>query len=246
MGIDDRDYMRERNRDRHRREASDTVWNDKKARREHVHATHNKAVPLGSASWIGAGGGQGGWFEPINRGHDYQRGRYRRSPHTGVRVARLTFAFSLVLAGLTAVYGIKRGGWIPDFQSAIAFPESGSVTVSKRLSLERVTSHLTVVTDEANAVVQLIDPESGRHAMSVYVAAHDRVTVAVPRGTYRVQLVEGQKWHGPRSYFGPTTVYETVVELMNFQPRGGIGIDLHRRPDGNLKTRLMITDPVPL
>jgi len=37
MGIDDRDYMRERYRDRQGKAAGKTIWNDRKARVEHPH-----------------------------------------------------------------------------------------------------------------------------------------------------------------------------------------------------------------
>ena len=49
--------------------------------------------------------------------------------------------------------------------------------------------------------------------------------------------------HGPAHFFGSNTSYETVAELMSFEPRTGHIIDLHRRPDGNLKTRIMLTRP---
>ncbi|MBB3349797.1 hypothetical protein [Sphingomonas sp. BK069] len=53
MGLDDRDYMRERYRKRQGLDQGDTTWNDKKARREQAGAGYKKTVPLGSASWVG-------------------------------------------------------------------------------------------------------------------------------------------------------------------------------------------------
>ena len=53
MGLDDRDYMRDRYRKR--QGLGGTYWNDRKSRVEHG----------------------GAWFEDKNRGHDYQTGRYR-------------------------------------------------------------------------------------------------------------------------------------------------------------------------
>ncbi|WP_256580406.1 hypothetical protein, partial [Pseudomonas sp. GP01-A4] len=53
-------------------------------------------------------------------------------------------------------------------------------------------SSLTIVTSEANAVVQLFDPDTNNHALSIYVAANSRVTVPVPSATYRMRLIEGQ------------------------------------------------------
>ncbi|MFX7926573.1 hypothetical protein ABTK22_19720, partial [Acinetobacter baumannii] len=72
---------------------------------------------------------------------------------------------------------------------------------------------------------------------------NDRIRVPVPQGTFRLRLIEGQKWHGPVRYFGSNTSYETAAELMIFAPRAGHIIDLHRRPDGNLKTRMMLSRP---
>lgn len=105
---------------------------------------------------------------------------------------------------------------------------------------------MAVTTSNAHAVVQLFDPDSGRHVISVYVRKNDRATVAVPPGIYRMKIAEGQRWHGPRDFFGPSTTYETVADLMIFQPLGGNGIDLNRRPNGNLPTRPNWRGPRPL
>lgn len=48
MGIDDRDYMRSRYRQRQGQSVGTTWWNDRKGRREL--RDDDKAVPLGSAS----------------------------------------------------------------------------------------------------------------------------------------------------------------------------------------------------
>lgn len=259
MGLDDRDYMRDRYRQRQSAGNGGVRWNDKKVRVEHDPPGYKKAVPkpevpLGSASWIGkdrfAGGSGGGWFEAKNRGHDYQRGRYRRRPvksRQWVRSLRLAIPVLCLLTYAIPMFGdAKRGGWLPDFRSSIPFPESGSVEVAKNLSMKRVTSHLTVQTSDANAVVQLFDPDTDDHVLSVYVAGNDRVEVPAPRGTYRMRIVEGRKWHGPKEFFGPNTQFETVIKLLTFPKYGGHGIDLRRRPDGNLHTRPMITNPEPL
>ena len=230
MGLDDRDYMRDRYRER------------QGGKRE---------VPLGSASWIGraaqpAGSG-GGWFEKKNRGQDYQRGRYRPRRSSPLRHARWLIPVLCLLTYVIPMYfDAKRGGWLPDLMPGIPFPESGSVTVPTHLSQKRITSSLTVQTSDANAVVQLFDPETDEHVLSVYVAGNDHVVIPAPRGTYRMKIVEGRKWHGPTRYFGPNTQYETVLKLMTFSQRMGNGIDLRRRVDGNLHTRPMITNPEPL
>lgn len=215
MGIDDRDYMRER----YRRRAGLTRWNDGRARIEAArldagHLVHRRGQPTR------LGGG---------------------------------VALRLIVAGLCALlilvplYGdAQRRGWLPDFSPGKPFPETGSVTVGRNIARARITSALTVVAADPNAVVQLFDPDTDAHVLSVYVAGNRRITIPAPAGTFRMRLIEGKKWHGARRYFGPKTSFETVARLMTFEPGGQRIVDLHRRPDGNLKTRPMISGPVPL
>ena len=212
MGLDDRDYMRERYRGR----TNGTVWNDRKGRVE------------------------GAWFDPKHEGSTRQRGG------RGAVLRFLPLGLSALLILIPMYADAQRSGWIPDFAKSQPFPESGSVTVASWIRPADVTSLLTVETRAANAVVQLVDPNTNRHVISIYVAANDRIRVPVPGGTFRMRLIEGQKWHGRQRYFGPSTSYETIAELMSFDARSGHIIDLHRRPDGNLKTRMMVTRPSPL
>lgn len=212
MGIDDRDYMRER----YRRRVGQTRWNDRKSRTE--------------ASWL-----------------DPSRSTHRRQGPTAQIAVRLALPLLGALLILIPFYGAaQRHGWIPDIEPAQPFPESGSVTVAGNVVGLPARSRMTIVTADANAVVQLVDPDSNGHVLSIYVAGSDRVTLPVPAGTFRVRLIEGKKWHGPTRYFGPNTSYETVASLMTFEPRAGHFIDLHRRPDGNLETRMMVSVPAPL
>lgn len=257
MALDDRDYMRpNQNRWNSKR------WNERKGRVE-----LDDSVPLGSASWIGndpteaikskhpgfAGsakptGKRGPWFEPKNQGFDYQKNRWRPKRKSvpakhGPSWRYLPLGLCLLLAAIPMFSDAKRHGWLPDLEEEVAFPESGSVTVARSLSMKRVTSSLVVQTSDANAVVQLFDPQTHKHVFSVYVHGNDRVRVPVPRGTYEMRLIEGDKWHGPERFFGANTAYETVAEPMVFEHRGGNGIDLRRKPNGNLPTRPMMSDP---
>jgi hypothetical protein len=164
MGLDDRDYMRERYRKRQGLDQGDATWNDKKARREQAGAGYKKAVPLGSASWVGkpikmtaSGSGGGAWFAAKNRGFDYQKGRFRPppppfKPHP---LQGLVLLLSAVGILIPAYREAKRAGWIPDRTPAIAFPATGTVTVSNDVNPRSATSRMTVATDQANAVVQL-------------------------------------------------------------------------------------------
>ncbi|WP_298672324.1 hypothetical protein [uncultured Sphingomonas sp.] len=212
MGIDDRDYMRARYRQR----ANRTRWNEGRGRIEAA------------------------WLDPHHQ-------RYRRQPFA----AALAFRFALPVLGLLLIlipfYGdAQRHGWIPDLEPAQPFPESGSVTVAGNVVGLASRSYLTIAAADSNAVVQLMDPDTNAHALSIYVAANERVTVPVAATTYRVRLIEGRKWHGAKRYFGPNTSYETVAKLIEFTPTMGHIIDLHRRPGGNLETRMMGSRPAPL
>jgi len=235
MGLADRSYMRER----HRQRVGGTNWNGKKSRVE-----LDDRVPLGSAGWIGK---TDGWFEPKNRSHDYKMGRWRPGRRSRPGAAqKWIIALSALTFLIPAYREAKRHGWFPDLEPAIAFPSSGSVTVARNVDPQTATSRLRVQTDKANAVVQLYDHETDAHVISVYVARDDDVTVPVPPGTYRMQLVEGDKWHGPTRYFGSSTTADTVIASMQFDRRAIHGIDLHRRPDGNLHTRPNLSNPKPL
>lgn len=210
MGLDDRDYMRARYRAR----AKGTRWNDRNGRVE------------------------GAWFDPVNRGQDYQQRRFGSArAQRGSLLRWLPFGLSILLTAIPAYHALKREGWFPDLRPELPFPETGAVTVNAQVHAENATSRLIVVTADANAVVQLFDPRSGRHVISVYVRKNDRTTIPVPPATYRMKVAEGQRWHGPTAFFGSSTTYETVVPLMVFTRQRGNGIDLHRRVDGTLPTR---------
>ena len=248
MGLDDRDYMRERYRQRQGLSPGKTQWNDRKARVEMAHDQHQKAVPLGSASWVGKlAAASGGWFSAKNRGFDYRKDRWRPARQAGSHPAQnWILALSAMLALIPMYREAKRHGWFPDLEPSIAFPSSGSVTVSRSVDPRTATAKLRVRTQDANAVIQLYEPESDRHVISVYVGRNDDVTVPVPPGVYRLQIVEGNKWHGPTRYFGSSTTSDTAVAMMRFERRVIHGIDLHRRPDGNLATRANFSNPKPL
>jgi hypothetical protein len=226
MGIDDRDYMRDRYRKR--RGLGGTRWNDKKGRSEH----------------------DGPWFSEKNQGFGYQKNRWRRKSSGAQRWRSAVASLIPILCLLTYVIpmwrDMKRSGWIPDTDVEISFPESGSVTVNHSIDPRSATSSLKVVTDMGNAVIQLYDPATDTHVISVYVRRGDEVTIPVPPGTYRMQVIEGDKWHGPEKYFGSTTTFETVSRKMTFSDGHGSGIDLHRSRAGNLHTRTNFSAPQPL
>lgn len=250
MGIDDRDYMQHRYRQRQGLSAGKTQWNDKRARQELLRENHKKAVPIGSASWIesgGTGGNGGGWFD--NATLRFERGRIRprsQDRSDGNPAQKWIILLSALTVLIPAYREAKRGGWLPDSQPEIAFPSSGTVTIDAGLDPSSATSRMRVTTDQANAVVQLMNRDTDRHVISVYVRREDDVTVPVPPGTYRMKVIEGNKWHGTTDYFGQSTTFETVIPPMIFTRRQGSGINLHRTPAGTLRTSINFSNPKPL
>lgn len=216
MGIDDRDYMRDRYRFRQGPGGGKVSWNDSKSRCE---------LPRG------------------------QHGMARAKPHPGVRIHPAQKWIFLLCALPTAFYAyrdMKRYGWIPDRADSLPFPSSGSVTVNDSVDPKTATSRIKVRAAEANVVVQLFNRKTDAHVISVYVNRNEDVSVPVPPGTYRMKLIEGDKWHGTTTWFGPSTTYETVIRPMVFTRRTSRMIDLHRSPDGNLHTSVNFTNPNPL
>ncbi len=222
MGFADRDYMRERYRRRGAAQAA-PIWREDKTSVEYD-------------DYDLAAGAYG------------RKERRRKQPKShSIPIPRLLIPLLCLLGvGVPIFADMRRGGWLPDLEQGLPFPESGSVSVASDLPMTMVSSRLAVVTSDANAVVQLMNPESGRHALSVFVAANSRIDIPAPVGVWRMRVIEGQKWHGTRDFFGPSTQFETVAQLMEFSAARGNGIDLHRRVDGNLKTRMMLTRPEPL
>lgn len=221
MGIQDRDYMRERRK-------GSTQWNDRKGRVE------------------------GAWFEEKNRGFDYQKARWRPIGESGRPAIRFRAAkWPLILCGVLALIPVARDmireGYIPTFEGEdLPFPDSGSVTVANDVTASSATSSLTVEAGPAHAMVQLFEPETSRHVITLYVRKGDRKTTRVPPGTFRMRVAEGSRWFGPQRFFGRGMTYEEVADLIDFPSRGGAGIRLVRVPYGEVKTRPTWSSPPPL
>jgi hypothetical protein len=259
MGLDDRDYMRERYRKRQGADPGQVQWNDQKARREFARAGYEKAVPtrevpLGSASWIGKNAGfanGGAWFARKNRGHDYQRGRWRSRGKGRDPISRMLLGVSLT--AILVCVGVGGRLWLASQMSAMlvgrfggSFPASGSVVVPSDLDMKKVRSRLTLQGSRENSVVQLIDAATMRATMSVYVRAFERVSVAAPTGQYRVRFIHGAEWKDPETFFGRKTVQDEVLGILPFTPSLGHVLDLGLGPDSNLVVRRLPGKPEPL
>lgn len=263
MGLDDRDYMRDRYRKRRGLSGQSTRWNDKKSRVE-----RDDDVPLGSASWIGKkdpgrefelknpgykdrpkGTARGGpWFEQKNQGFDYQKSRWRPK-RAGRRAgkARMAWAGKLILPLILLTYGVrmytdaKHWDFLPDIGRSEPFPKSGEFKVRRAYAAGR-TVPFTVVAGDRKAVIQLLDAKS-KPIFAIYVRANETAQAQAPRGTWIMRLIEGRMWQGDEQFFGPNTMTENTVAPQSFLAPGGFILDLRRRLDGNLPTEVQWTDP---
>lgn len=223
MGIGDRDYMRERYRQRQGIGAGTTWWNEGKARRE-LRDGNDKAVPLGSASWVG-----GEWFDAVNRGQDYQKTRYRprrsRSRSRNSNPLRRFFVdvflrICLAVAAPYVLYRVYVATMIPALQALvpIPFPAHGSVYVTPATDLEKRQGLMRFKAPEGMAtsyVVMLHDIEQGHDVLGIFVASGRKTKTPVPIGTYRVRIAEGNPgaWRGPERLFGTTIGRELISPL---------------------------------
>ena len=106
---------------------------------------------------------------------------------------------------------------------------------------EPATSEFEIIgRDGTNYFIKLLAADSGREVMAIYVEGSSKLTVPVPRGTFRLRYASGAVWYGERELFGASTTLTAIFETFTFEPGWGHGIDLRRRLDGNL-TAIPIT-----
>lgn len=227
------------------RPLSRTTWNDRKARRE---LAASPAASLRIATRITGNGNGRSWFEPMNRGHDYQRDRWRpskRTPNSGTMIA-------VGIAAALLATGISAGGWIADQFDAIVYPQgygfppSGTVSVPANIDMKRVVAKLTVQGGADNTVVQMVSATTGQNALSVYVRAHERVTVPAPVGRFHMRLIHGREWNDSRTLFGKGTLHDEVEGVMRFSRKIGHILDLQLGKSSNLVVRRIADKPRPL
>lgn len=188
--------------------------------------------------------GEGTWNDRKARVELRPAGRVTFRPHPA---QKWIFLLSFLTITIPAGFEAKRAGWLlPDRAPEVPFPSTGSVAVAPDVDPKSASSRLTLRTGDSRAVVQLHDADTGRHVISMFVDRSTEATIPVPSGRFRVSFVEGQKWHGMKDFFGPSTTFETVASSMLFEPSVGHIITLIRRPDGNLPTRPNLSGPEPL
>ena len=92
----------------------------------------------------------------------------------------------------------------------------------------------------ASCLAKLVDANTGRPVVSVFVRAGSTVTIDVPLGNYALKYAMGDKWYGETHYFGPSTSYGKADTTLSFGVEvnryTGHSIRLQKSVDGNLRT----------
>lgn len=126
------------------------------------------------------------------------------------------------------------GWWWSDRRNEYrTFPPSGSVTVTTALRPGAATARLAIRAGSAKAIVQLLAPQSGAHVLSIFLRPGDRRIVPVPPGTWRVRVIEGHAWDGPRRLFGPQTHIRRLPGLLHLVPGERPSLSLGSRESGS-------------
>jgi hypothetical protein len=221
MGIDDRDYMRER----HRTNAKGFKSGARKADR------HQPGVyfDYGSGRWKAASD-LGRAKRSTSRTKEGIGAKwFRPGPMAGASLG-LLLAFQL----MTIFQDARRNGHLPTFGASQPFPESGEFKVRARYASGGTTS-FTITAGERNAVVQLVGSD-GLPVFMTFVRMNEMAAALAPYGTWTLRLIEGDTWFGEQELFGINGVVEDSRERMTFDGKGGHMIDLRRRFNGNLHT----------
>lgn len=224
MGIDDRDYMRERHRTnakgfkpgggKSRPRLGDVFFNYSTGRWDHADSLN---LQRGRITGIRhrLRGGQSAFLRP--------------GPMTALAVV-LLFSFQ----GVRIFDDFRQNGYLPEFGTTVPFPESGEFKVRGRYA-SGGTARFTITAGERNAVVQLVGRD-GIPVFMTFVRMNEMAAVLAPHGTWTLRLLEGDTWYGEEELFGLSSVVEDSRERLTFGNNGGHIIDLRRRFNGNLET----------
>ena len=92
----------------------------------------------------------------------------------------------------------------------------------------------------ASCIAKLVDANTGRSVVSIFVRAGSTVTIDVPLGNYVLKYAMGDKWYGETHLFGPSTSYGKANTTLSFgievNRYTGHSIRLQKSVGGNLRT----------
>ena len=133
------------------------------------------------------------------------------------------------LPALPAVEAISSGfdapPLAPDYDADIEpFPDSGSVVYSRLVEEPTSQLHLlTSVGDQRKFVARLYDIATDELVATIYLNGGHQVTVRAPYGAFRLKIASGRRWLGETSLFGLDGDVEEANAPLMFYPMSGGG-----------------------
>lgn len=98
----------------------------------------------------------------------------------------------------------------------------------------------------ASCIAKLVDANTSRPVLSVFVRAGSTVTIDVPLGNYVLKYAMGDKWYGETHLFGPSTSYGKANTTLSFGVEAnrytGHSVRLQKSAGGNLRTSSLSPD----
>jgi hypothetical protein len=98
--------------------------------------------------------------------------------------------------------------------SSAAFPPHETVTF---LTAAEALAPLQVKTEAgANYLIKLVDPQTRKDVVRMYVVGGQPADFQVPLGDYEVLCASGVNWYGDELLFGPQTAYSKLDTISRF------------------------------
>ncbi len=121
---------------------------------------------------------------------------------------------------------------------ALDLPSNGEVRYFQQA--EAIAPFSIHTAPEVNYYIKLVDVETGKTAVTIFVWGDQSVETKVPLGTYELRYATGRDWYGEEKLFGAETIYVQADKRMTFYINGsqimGHTVSLIKRIDGNLHT----------
>lgn len=122
--------------------------------------------------------------------------------------------------------------------AAVTLPEHGVL----RAPVDRdMLAPLEITTsDSENYFVKVVDADTSRTVMTMFIRHGQTLKVHVPLGAMRIRYATGKIWQGEEKLFGPKTSFFQADHVFRFTRDAdgfsGYAVELIKQPNGNLST----------
>lgn len=212
MGLDDRDYMRDRARQRagHFRKPIDMEFNYTTGRWEEPKPKRASRRPTSKAR---------------------TRGFRFLTPWTmSIAAVALLLSYYYIKTARELAGHANRAF----YEQPQPFPQSGEFKV-RGAQARQATAHFAITAGDRNAVVELVRPD-GTTVFMTFVRMNEMAGVLVPQGTWTLRLAVGETWYGEKYMFGYSGAFADSRRPIIIGPGEGRILDLRHVFNGNLET----------